>query len=106
MPSHARSLMKSARRGDRRANLRSVRVAAPKRAIAVIGAKLGGCGASRVRAARSTAPRGTAVRGRMAISLLVDGVILVRRGRAQVGDNRFILEVEGVLRPAEGVGRV
>src|SRR5439155_2723980 len=99
MASMHRSLTKSASSGVRTASRLSVRVAAPKRAIAVIGAKLGGCGIRRVTAASSTADTRIAVRVFMAVSLLVDGVILIGCRRAKVRNTGFGFEVDSVQRP-------
>src|SRR5579871_4235713 len=75
MTSMHRSLAKRAIKGIKNATRLSVRVAAPKRAIAVIGAKLGGCGMSRVTAASSKAPVITDERGEINRKAVIERVL-------------------------------
>src|SRR5262249_6761812 len=59
----------------------SVRVAAPNKAIAVIGAKLGGCGIRRLTAASSTAPAMTDERGERNRKALMEAVLSAEPGK-------------------------
>src|SRR5579884_2068115 len=70
-----RSLAKRAIKGIKSATRLSVRVKAPKRAIAVIGAKLGGCGIRRVTAASRMAPAITDERGEMNRNAVIESVL-------------------------------